>query len=172
MRVTLRTTCIGMLLMLTACGKSGKLVPLLPDAPAGWNAEGQATKQDISGIGYSAMRSYIPAASMPGSNVQRVKVQILVSAKGAKDEDVRKMHLVSGGAFYEVFQMNGFPAFDTFTIPGDNHALVVYPKSGTFVEIVVYNSQPEADSDGVEKSKAIAVAFAHKMDFKQIAALE
>jgi len=172
MRAMLRMTGIGILLMLTACGKSGKLVPLLPDAPAGWRVEGQVTKQDVSGVGYSAMRSYVPAASIPGSNVQRVKVQILVSAKGAKDDELKKMHLITGGAFYEQTKVNGFDALDTFIMPGENHALVVYPRSGTFVEIVVYNSQPEADSDGVGKSKAIAVALADKMDFKQIATLE
>jgi len=171
MRAILRVTCIGILLMLTACEKSRKLVPLLPEAPAGWNVEGQVTNQDVSGVGYSSMRSYIPAASITGSSIQRVKVQILVPANGAKDADLKKMHLVGGPAFWEQTKVNGFDALETFVIPGESEALVVYPRSGTFVEIVVYYSNPDSDSDGLEKGKAIALAFADKIDFKQIAAL-
>jgi hypothetical protein len=157
--------------MLNACEKSRKLVPLLPDAPAGWNVEGQVTNQDVSGVGYSSMRSYVPAASIPGSSIQRVKVQILVSIKGAKDADLKNMHLVVGPAFWQQTKVNGFDAQETFVIPGESQAVVVYPRSGTLVEIVVYNSKPESDSDGLEKGKSIAQAFADKIDFKQIAAL-
>jgi hypothetical protein len=173
MRATPRITCISILLLLTACGKSGKLVPLLPDAPAGWNVEGKVTTQDVSGVGYSSMRSYVPAESAPGVKIRRVEVQILVAEQGAKEIDLRKMYLGgSGAAFWERTTVNGFDAADSFTVSGAAYSRVVYPASSIHVQIVAFNDGTAPDNDTIDKAKAIVQAFSDRVNFKQIATLK
>lgn len=172
MRAICRMTCISIFFILTACEKSGKLVPLLPEAPAGWNVEGQVTSQHVSGVGYSAMRSYVPAGSTQGLKIQRVKVQILVAEKDAQKKDISKMFLGTQAGFWEQTTVNGFKASDSFTVSGESYSRVVYPNSRTYVQIIAYNGGAESDNDTIDKGKEIVKTFADKIDFAQIAALK
>ncbi len=172
MRAICRMTCICILLILTACEKSGKLVPLLPDAPAGWNVEGQVINQHVSGVGYSSMRSYVPSGSALGLKIQRVKVQILVADKDAQKKDLSKMYLGRMSGFWEQTTVNGFKASDSFTVSGESYSLVVYPNSTKSVQIIAYNGGAESDNDTIEKGKETVKTFADKIDFAQIAALK
>lgn len=170
MRAFSRIACICILLTLTACGKSGKLVPFLPDAPAGWNVEGKVTTQDVSGVGYSAMRSYVPAQSTPGMKIPRVQVQILVAEKGAKENDLRKMYLGGSGAgFWERITVSGFEAADSFTVTGAAYSRVVYPVSNIHVQIVAFSDGSDTNNDTIDKAKVIVQTFSDKVDYKQIA---
>ena len=165
-------TCICILFFLTACDKSGKLVPLLPGAPPGWNVEGQATSQHISGVGYSSMRSYLLTGNTPGLKIQRVKVQILVAEKDAQKKDLAKMFLGPMAGFWEQTTVKGFKASDSPLISGQSYSLVVYPNSTTYVQIIAYGGGAEPDYDTSEKGKEIVNTFADKIDFAQIAALK
>jgi hypothetical protein len=172
MRAIGRMTCICILLILTACEKSGKLVPLLPDAPPGWSVEGQPANQSVSGVGYSSMRSYIPSGNAPGAKIQRVKVQILVANKNAQKEDLNKMFVGPMEGFWEQTTVNGFKASDTFFMPGECYSLVVYPSSTTYVQIIAYNASDKLDDDAINQGKDIVKTFADKINFSQIAALK
>ena len=164
--------CICIFFFLTACEKSGKLAPFLPDAPAGWNLEGQVTSQHVSGVGYSSMRSYIPSGSTQGSKIQRVKVQITVADKDAQKNDLNKILLGPMAGFWEQTTVKGFKASDSFTISGECYSRVVYPNSTTYVQIIAYNGGAESDNDTIEKGKEIVKTFADKIDFTQIAGLK
>jgi len=173
MRAVLRMTCIGIVLALTACGTSGKLVPLLPDAPTGWNAEGQPVNHDVHGVGYSSMKSYVPAGSAAGSKIQRVQVQILVAEQGANEADLGKMYL--GGnhaAFWEATTVDGFDAQDSFLVEGQSYSRIVFPNKTTYVQIIALNGTGTSSTDSMDEGKAIVQAFSDKIDFKQIAALK
>jgi hypothetical protein len=172
MRAIGRMTCICILLILTACEKSGKLLPLLPDAPPGWSVEGQPTNQSVSGLGYSSMRSYIPSVSTPGSKIQRVKVQILVADKDVQKKDLSKMFLGSQAGFWEQSTVNGFKAADSFTVSGERYSMVVYPSSTTYVQIIAYSASAESDNDAIDQGEKIVKTFADKINFTQIAALK
>ena len=172
MRAIGRMTCICILLILTACEKSGKLVPLLPDAPPGWSVEGQATSQSVSGVGYSSMRSYILSGSTPGAKIQRVKVQILVANQDAQKKDLSKMFLGTQAGFWEQTTVNGFKAADSFTVSGERYSLVVYPSTTTYVQIIAYSGSAELDNDAIDQGKEIVKTFADKINFSQIAALK
>jgi hypothetical protein len=164
--------CICILLTLTACEKSGKLVPLLPDAPSGWNVEGQVMNQHVSGVGYSSMRSYIPSGNTQGLKIQRVKVQILVAEKDVQKKDLSKLFLGPMAGFWEQTTVKGFKASDSPLISGESYSLVVYPSSTTYVQIIAYNGGAESNYDTAEKGEEIVKTFADKIDFAQIAALK
>ena len=172
MRAIGRMTCICILLILTACEKSGKLVPLLPAAPPGWSVEGQPANQSVSGLGYSSMRSYIPSSGTPASKIQRVKVQILVANKDAQKKDLSKMFLGAQAGLWEQTTVNGFKASDSFTVSGECYSLVVYPSSTTYVQIIAYSGSAEMDNDAIDQGKEIVKTFADKINFSQIAALK
>jgi hypothetical protein len=163
---------ICILLILTACEKSGKLAPFLPDAPAGWNVEGQVTSQHVSGVGYSSMRSYVPSGSTQGSKIQRVKVQITVADKDAQKKDLSKILLGPMAGFWEQTTVKGFKASDSPLISGESYSLVVYPNSTTYVQIIAYSGGAESDYDTAEKGKEIVNTFADKINYSQIAALK
>lgn len=176
MRAVLRVTCIGFVLALTACGKSGKLVPLLPDAPIGWNVEGQPQKHDVHGVGYSAMKSYVSAGSTAATKGQRVQVQILAVEDGANKADVGKMYLGGDHAgFWESTTVNGFDAADSFDFAGQSYySRIVYPSKMTVVQIIASygDADPNTGLDKMDEGKKIVQAFSDKVDFKQIAALK
>src|SRR5437764_9977148 len=90
MRAARSATCIAVLILLLGCGKSSKLASLLPDAPEGWSADGSANNQDVSGVGHSSAKSYVPNGSNSGLGVQRVTVQILVAEKGADQKSFKR----------------------------------------------------------------------------------
>jgi len=157
--------------LVLGCGKSKQLAPLLPDAPSGWSAEGGATNNDVSGVGHSSTRSYIPTGANSALGVQRVKVQILLGEKGADQKKLEEMSIQTKGEFKERKEIAGFPAYESFPLPSnDTHSLDVLPKSGTFVQIVAYKGG--AGWDKAENRAAAVSAFAGKMDLKKIAAQE
>ncbi|MGB0083431.1 MAG: hypothetical protein WBP90_18070, partial [Terracidiphilus sp.] len=172
----LRRTCVVIVFVLTACGKSGKLVPLLPDAPTGWSAEGQPQNHDVHGVGYSSMKSYVSAGSTTGSKGQRVQVQILAFEEGANKDDVRKMYLGGDHAgLWESTTVNGFDAADSFDFTGQSYySRVVYPNKTTLVQIIAFfgEGDPNTGLDKMDEGKKIVQVFSDKMDFKQIAALK
>jgi hypothetical protein len=160
---------IALIFLVLACGKSGKLAPLLPNAPDGWTAEGSATNQDVSGTGHSSTRSYVPNSSALG--VQRVKVQILLGDKDADQKKLADMSLERRSEFKERKQVAGYPAYESFALPSnDSHSLDILPKSGIVVQIVAYKGG--AGWEKTENQQAAVNAFVGKMDLKKIAALE
>ena len=170
MRVARCVTYFAVLILVTGCGKSSKLAGFLPDAPEGWSAEGGAKNQDVSGVGHSSTKSYVPS----GNNklgVQRVTVQILVAEKGADQKKLTEMSLEKAGAFKERKQVADFPAYESFPLPSnDSHSLDILPEGGTYVLIVAYKGGPEWEK-GENRQAAVAV-FANKIDLKKIAAFE
>lgn len=157
------------LVLLLGCGKSRQLASLLPDAPAGWTAEGGATNKDVSGVGHSSARSYTPANSASG--VQRVTVQILLAEKSANQKSLQEMSIEKEGQFKERKEVGGFPAYESFPLPSDNtHSLDILPKSGTYVVIMAAKGGPGWDNG--ETRKAAVSAFASKIDLKKVAAME
>lgn len=83
MRTAKTLAVTGFCVLLLGCGKSSKLAGLLPDPPAGWIAEGSVTSNDVSGVGHSSAKSYVPSGNADGLGVRKVTVQILLGEKGA-----------------------------------------------------------------------------------------
>jgi hypothetical protein len=157
--------------LLLGCGKSSKLAGLLPDPPEGWAAEGGVTNHDVSGVGHSSARSYVPVGNVAGSGVKRVTVQILLAEKGADQKKVTEMSLESKFEFKERKLIAGVPAYESMPLPGDeHHSLDLLPKTGTYVQIVAYKGGPEWDKG--ENRHAVVSAFAAKVDLKKVAAVE
>jgi hypothetical protein len=162
---------ILILILLLGCGKSSKLAPLLPDAPDGWSAEGSAKNEDVSGVGHSSTKSYVPRGNTSGLGVQRVTVQILQAEKGGDEKKLQQMSIEKRSEFKERKEMAGFPAYESFALPGnDSHSLDILPRSGTYVQIVAYKGGPGWDK--TENRQAVVATFAGKIDLKKIAAME
>ena len=160
-----------LILLLSSCGKSRQLTPLLPDAPEGWRTEGGTANKDISGVGHSVTRSYTPANAGAGLGVQRVTVQILMGEKGADQKQLQSMSVESKAQFKERKQVGGFPAYESFPLPdNDTHSLTILPASGKWVEIVAYKGGPDWEKNG--NRQAVVSVFAGKIDLKKIAAQE
>ena len=159
------------MVVMVSCGKSKQLAPLLPDAPDGWSAEGSATNSDVSGVGHSSTRSYTPTGANAALGIERVKVQILLSEKGADRKKLEDMSIEKEGQFKEQKQVGGFRAYESFPLPSnDIHSLDILPKSGTFVQIIAYKGG--AGWDKPENRTAAVSAFVGKMDLKKIASQE
>jgi hypothetical protein len=157
--------------LLASCGKSSKLTPLLPDAPEGWKAEGSASTKDVSGVGHSSSKSYVPANAAAGMGTQRVTVQILMAEKGADQKQIQGMALESKAMFKERKQVDGFPAYESFPLPdNDTHSLDILPASGKWVQIVAFKGGPGWETGG-NRQKVVS-AFAAKVDLKKVAAQE
>ncbi|HET9838682.1 MAG TPA: hypothetical protein VFR84_10635 [Candidatus Angelobacter sp.] len=157
--------------MLSSCGKSSKLTALLPDAPDGWKIEGSASTKDLSGVGHSSTRSYVPANAGAGMGAQKVTVQILEAEKGADQKQLQSMALENKAMFKERKEVSGFPAYEAFPLPGnDTHSLDVMPASGKWVQIVAYKGG--ADWDNGDNRRKVVSSFAQKIDLKKVAALE
>ena len=157
--------------LLLSCGKSSKLTPLLPDAPDGWKAEGSASTKDVSGVGHSSTKSYVPANGNSAMGAERVTVQILIGEKGADQKQLQAMALESKAMFKERKEVGGYPAYESFPLPGnDTHSLDILPASGKWVQIVAYKGGPEWENG--ENRKQVVSAFAAKVDLKKIAAQE
>jgi hypothetical protein len=167
---TARTLAVaGFCVLLLGCGKSSKLAGLLPDAPAGWSAEGGATKHDVSGVGHSSAKSYVPG-NADGLGVKKVTVQILLGEKGADRKQLNDMSIEKAG-FKESKQIGGFTAYESFPMPdNDSHSLDIMPKAGTYVQIIAYKGGPAWDK--TENRHAAVAAFAEKIDLKKIAEME
>lgn len=166
--------CFGfvvILVWLLGCGKSSKLAPLLPDPPDGWSTEGSAKNEDVSGVGHSSTKSYVPAGNASGLGVQRVTVQILEAEKGGDQKKLQQMSIEKKSEFKESKEVAGFHAYESFALPGnESHSLDILPRSGTYVSIVAYKGG--AGWDKTENRQAVVAAFAGKMDLKKIAAME
>jgi hypothetical protein len=155
--------------LLLGCGKSSKLAGLLPDPPAGWSAEGGTTNHDVSGVGHSSTKSYVPG-NADALGVKKVTVQILSGEKGAGGKQLNDMSIEKAG-FKEKKELGGFTAYESFPMPdNDSHSLDIMPKAGTYVQIVAYKGGPAWDK--AENRHAAVQAFADKIDLKKIAAME
>ena len=73
MRTAKTLAVAGLFVLLLGCGKSSKLAGMLPDPPAGWTAEGGAANHDVSGVGHSSAKSYVPgnADGLGGPDIAR-----------------------------------------------------------------------------------------------------
>ena len=161
----------GAAIFLLGCGKSSKLTALLPDAPTGWSAEGSAVTKDVSGIGHSSTRSYVPSGTAANLGIQRVSVQLLLAEKGADPKKIQEMSLESKGDFKEQKQVGGYRAYESFPLPSnETHSLDIVPRGGTYVQIVAYKGG--AGWEKGENRQAAVAAFADKTDLKKIAAME
>ncbi|MCU1256168.1 MAG: hypothetical protein JWM83_2467 [Candidatus Angelobacter sp.] len=87
MRLTRWIPLILCSVLLSGCGKSSKLAGFLPDSPEGWAVDGGATNRDVSGVGHSSSRSYVPVGNNAASGVKRVTVQILLAEKRGRPEE-------------------------------------------------------------------------------------
>jgi hypothetical protein len=160
----------GFCVLLLGCGKASKLAALLPDAPAGWSADGGATNRDVSGVGHSSAKSYVPSGNADGLGVKKVTVQILVEEKGADRKKLDDMSIEKAG-FKEKIQLGGFTAYESFALPDSElHSLDITPKAGTYVQIVAYKGGSAWDKN--ENRHAAVAAFAGKIDLKKIAGME
>lgn len=169
MRTAKTLAVTGFCVLLLGCGKSSKLAGLLPDAPAGWSAEGGATNHDVSGVGHSSAKSYVPG-NADGLGIKKVTVQILLAEKGADRKQLDDMSIEKAG-FKEKKDLGGFTAYESFPMPdNDSHSLDIMPKAGTYVQIVAYKGGPGWDK--TENRHAAVAAFAEKIDLKKIAAME
>jgi hypothetical protein len=122
MKIAKRLAVTGFCVLLLGCGKSSKLAGLLPDPPAGWSAEGSVTSNDVSGVGHSSARSYVPG-NADGLGVKKVTVQILVGEKGADSKQLNGMSIEKAG-FKEKKDLGGFTAYESFPLPdNDSHSL-------------------------------------------------
>jgi hypothetical protein len=174
-RISMRTarcvTCIAVLILLWGCGKSSKLAPLLPDVPEGWSAEGGVTNRDVSGVGHSSAKTYVPKENTSALGVQRVTVQILVAEKGADQKKLQDMSIENKAQFKEKKELAGFPAYESFPLPSnESHSLDILPKSGTYVQIVAYKGGPGWDKS--ENRQTTVAVFAGRIDLKRIAGIE
>jgi hypothetical protein len=169
----MRAGWIGLILMcisLVGCGKSRKLTPLLPDPPEGWSAEGSPQNKDISGVGHSSTKSYLPVGNMWVLGVREVKVQILVAEKDADWEKLRGMSLQAAGEFMKNKQVGGFPADESIPMDSDHFSLIITPRTGTWVQIIAYKGRGSWN-EGANREATVLV-FANQIDLKKIAALE
>jgi hypothetical protein len=170
MRTAKALAVAGFFVLLLGCGKSSKLAGLLPDPPAGWTAEGGTTSHDVSGVGHSSTKSYVPSGSADGLGVKKVTVQILLGEKGADSKQLNGMSIEKAG-FKEKKDLGGFTAYESFPLPdNDSHSLDIVPKAGTYVQIVAYKGGPAWDKP--ENRHAAVAAFADQIDLKKIAAME
>jgi hypothetical protein len=157
--------------LLLGCSKSSKLAGLLPDPPDGWATEGSATNRDVSGVGHSSTRSYVPVGNTAGLGVKRVTVQILLAEKAADQKKVTEMSLESKSEFKEKKQIAGVPAYESVPLPSnEHHSLDLLPKPGTYVQIVAYRGGPAWDTG--ENRHAVVSAFEGKVDVTKVAAVE
>lgn len=169
MRTAKTLAVAGVCVLLVGCGKSSKLAALLPDPPAGWSAEGGAANHDVSGVGHSSAKSYVPG-NADALGVKKVTVQILLGEKGADSKQLNGMSIEKAG-FKETKDFGGFTAYESFPLPdNDSHSFDIMPKSGTYVQIVAYKGGPAWDK--AENRHAAVAAFAEKIDLKKIAAME
>jgi hypothetical protein len=170
MRTAKTLAVAGFCVLLLGCGKSSKLAGLLPDPPAGWSAEGSVTSNDVSGVGHSSAKSYVPSGNADGLGVKKVTVQILLGEKGADSKQLNGMSIEKAG-FKEKKDLGGFTAYESFPMPdNDSHSLDIMPRAGTYVQIVAYKGG--AAWDKTENRHAAVAAFADKIDLKKIAAVE
>ena len=170
MRTAKTLAVTGVCVLLLGCGKSSKLAGLLPDPPAGRSAESGASNHDVSGVGHSSAKSYVPSANADGLGVKKVTVQILLGEKGADRKQLDDMSIEKAG-FKEKKDLGGFTAYESFPMPdNDSHSLDIMPKAGTYVQIVAYKGGPAWDK--TENRHAAVAAFADKIDLKKIAAME
>jgi hypothetical protein len=157
--------------LLSGCGKSSKLAGLLPDPPVGWTTDGSVTNRDVSGVGHSSTRSYVPAGNADGSGAKRVTVQILVADKGADQKKVSEMSLESKSEFKEKKLIADVPAYESVPLPSnEHHSLDLLPKAGTYVVIVADKGGPGWEK--AENRQTVVSAFAGKVDMKKVVALE
>jgi hypothetical protein len=169
MRTAKTLVVAGFCVLLLGCGKSSKLAGLLPDPPAGWTVEGGVTSNDVSGVGQSSARSYVPG-NADALGVSKVTVQILLGEKGADSKQLNGMSIEKAG-FKEKKDFGGFTAYESFPLPdNDSHSFDIMPKSGTYVQIVAYKGGTGWDK--AENRHAAVAAFAGKMDLKKIAGME
>ena len=169
MRTAKTLAVTGFFFLLLGCGKSSKLAGLLPDPPAGWSAEGSVTSNDVSGVGHSSAKFYVPG-NADGLGVKKVTVQILLGEKGADSKQLNGMSIEKAG-FKEKKDLGGFTAYESFPLPdNDSHSLDIMPKAGTYVQIVAYKGGPAWDK--AENRHAAVAAFADKIDLKKIAAMD
>ena len=160
----------GVCILLLGCGKSSKLASLLPDAPAGWSADGGASNKDVSGVGHSSTRSYVPSGRVESLGVKKVTVQILVEEKGADRKQLNDMSIGQAG-FKERKDIGGLVAYESFALPSnDSHSLDIMPTAGTYVQIVAYKGGPAWDK--TENRHSAVAAFAEKIDLKKVAGME
>jgi hypothetical protein len=160
----------GFCVLLLGCGKSSKLAALLPDPPAGWSADGGVTNSDVSGVGYSSAKSYVPSGNADGLGVKKITVQILVGEKGADRKKLNDMSIEKAG-FKQTIELGGFTAYESFALPdSESHSLDITPKAGTYVQIVAYKGGPAWDKS--ENRHAAVATFAGKIDLKKIAGME
>ena len=163
--------CAALCVLVLGCGKSSKLAPLLPDAPDGWSADGIAANHDVSGVGHSSTRSYVPTGATAGLGVQKGTVQVLLAEKGADQKKLQEMSIETSAQFKEKKQIGGFPAYESVPLPSNTiHSLDILPKAGTYVQIVAYKGGPSWDNG--QNRQAIVSAFAEKIDLRKIAATE
>ena len=157
--------------LLLGCGKSSKLTAFLPDAPEGWAVDGSATNHDVSGVGHSSSRSYVPVGNNAAAGVKRVTVQILLAEKGADQKKVTEMSLETKFEFKERKEIAGVLAYESAPLPdNDHHSLDLLPKAGTYVQIVAYKGGPGWEN--AENRHTVVSAFAGKVDLKKLAAIE
>ena len=157
--------------LLLGCGKSSKLAELLPDPPTGWAVEGSITNRDVSGVGHSSTRSYVPIGNAANSGVERVTVQVLLAEKGADQKKVTEMSIESKFEFKERKQIAGVLAYESMPLPDNlHHSLDLLPKTGTYVQIMAYKGGPAWEKS--ENRRAVVSAFAEKVDLKRVAAVE
>jgi hypothetical protein len=169
MRTAKALAVAGFCVLLLGCGKSSKLAGLLPDPPAGWTAEGSVASHDVSGVGHSSARSYVPG-NADRLGVSKVTVQILLGEKGADSRQLNDMSIEKAG-FKEKKDLGGFTAYESFPLPdNDSHSLDIMPRAGTYVQIVAYKGGPAWDKP--DNRHAAVAAFADKIDLKKIAAVE
>jgi hypothetical protein len=157
------------ILLLSSCGKSSKLTALLPEAPEGWKADGSASTKDVSGVGHSSTKSYIPASTAAGMGTQRVTVQILTAEKGGDQKQLQSMALENKAMFKERKEVGGYPAYESFPLPdNDTHSLDIMPASGKWVQIVAYKGGGADWENGANRQKVVS-GFAAKIDLKKVA---
>jgi len=171
MKLTRYSVATMLVFLLAGCGKSSKLTPLLPDAPDGWKTESSASTRDVSGVGHSATKSYVPANASAGLGAQKVTVQVLSAEKGADQKQIQAMAIENKAMFKERKQVGGFPAAESFPLPdNDTHSLDIMPASGKWVQIIAYKGGPEWENP--ENRKKVVAAFAEKIDLKKVSAVE
>ena len=157
--------------LLSGCGKSSKLAAFLPDAPEGWTVVGSATNHDVSDVGHSSSRSYVPVGNKAVAGIKNVTVQILLAEKGADQKKVTGMSVETNFEFKERKEIAGVPAYESVPLPdNEHHSLDLLPKAGTYVQIVAYKGGPGWEN--AENRHAVVSAFAGKVDMKKLAALE
>src|SRR5437868_10343320 len=160
---------IALRVLIMGCCKYNRLASFLHDAHEGWKIESSNTNNDVSGVGHSSARSYVPAGGSSG--VQRVTVQILLAEKGADQNKLQAMALEKQAFFKERKEVRGFPAYETFPLPdNDVHSLDIIPKTGAWVVVIAYKGGPGWEKQ--ENRRAAVSAFTAKLDLKKIAAFE